>query len=79
MKDWNRIQFEKQKAGALKPTIKGEPEKKESGYPANYYPGKWVSIEEAQQIERYDMEHRPTGEPSNHWVNRHGEHIAFSY
>lgn len=82
MKEWNRKQFEKQKQQALNPKSKGKTEKKEEkpiGYPPGYFPGKPVSLEEAQAIERYDMYHQPTGSTRKHWVNSNGDHVTFSY
>ena len=86
MKDWNRKQAEKQRMRAL-----GQLPKKEtkpdrglnldiSNYPYGYQEGQWVSIEEAQAVERYNLMNHHTGDDlGKHWVNRNGDAVVFSY
>lgn len=80
MKDWNRKQFEKQKKQIVNSSrSKSIKEEKAIGYPLNYYPGKFIPLEEAQAIERYELLHSGTGDSRGVWKNRYGETVAFSY
>lgn len=81
MNNWNRKQVKQQKERLLGKTSKEKMDQKidVNTYPTGYYPGKSVSFEEAQQIERYDLQKMRTGDARRHWVNAWGEPVAFSY
>jgi hypothetical protein len=81
IKDWDRKQLEKQKQKVMQPVEVKSREEKPMGIPLGYYPGKPVTLEEAQMIERYKLKHGGTGDSlGEHWVNaRTGEPVAFSY